>query len=264
MSYVIETKDLKKVYGLKGMGLAVLDGVNLKVEKGEFLGIMGPSGAGKTTLLNIISTIDEPTSGGYFFEGKDMKKIKGKELANFRKNKISFIFQDFNLLDTMSAQDNIALPLALSKVNHIEIIKRVNEVAGFLGLKDHLDKYPYQLSGGQKQRTAAARALITSPSVIFADEPTGALDSRSSAELLQCLTQLNEETKTTIIMVTHDAFAASYCRRIMFIKDGKIHAKLDKNGGRKEFFQRIMDMGASMNGAIDYYAQKEENRGDSK
>ena len=262
MSIVIETKNLKKVYGLKGMTSTALDGLDLQVEKGEFLGIMGPSGSGKTTLLNIISTIDEPTSGSYFFEETDMKRIKGRDLSTFRKNKIGFIFQDFNLLDTMSVQDNIALPLALSKVNHLEIIKKVNELAGFLGLKDHLSKYSYQLSGGQKQRTAAARALITSPSVIFADEPTGALDSKSAAELLQCLTDLNEKFKTTIIMVTHDAFAASYCRRIMFIKDGKIHAKLDKNRERKEFFQRIMDMGASMSGGTDYYGQKEENRRD--
>lgn len=256
---IIETKDLKKVYGSKGMTSVALDGIDLQVEKGEFLGIMGPSGAGKTTLLNIISTIDTASSGSYFFEGKDMARVKGKELASFRKNKISFIFQDFNLLDTMSVQDNIALPLALGKVNHSEIVRRVDEVAGFLGIKDHLKKYPYQLSGGQKQRTAAARALITSPAVIFADEPTGALDSKSSAELLQCLTELNEKFQTTIIMVTHDAFAASYCRRIMFIKDGRLHAKLDKNQGRREFFQRIMDMGASMSGGTDFYGQKEQN-----
>lgn len=256
---IIETKDLKKVYGSKGMTSVALDGIDLQVEKGEFLGIMGPSGAGKTTLLNIISTIDTASSGSYFFEGKDMARVKGKELASFRKNKISFIFQDFNLLDTMSVQDNIALPLALGKVNHSEIVRRVDEVAGFLGIKDHLKKYPYQLSGGQKQRTAAARALITSPAVIFADEPTGALDSKSSAELLQCLTELNEKFQTTIIMVTHDAFAASYCRRIMFIKDGRLHAKLDKNQGRREFFQRIMDIGASMSGGTDFYGQKEQN-----
>ncbi|MDV3429459.1 MAG: ABC transporter ATP-binding protein [Bacillota bacterium] len=251
MSIIIETKDLKKLYGSKGNIQAALSGVDLQVEKGEFLGIMGPSGAGKTTLLNIISTIDRETSGSYFFEGKDMSKVKGKELAEFRKNKIGFIFQDFNLLDTMTVQDNIALPLALGRVNHQEILNKVNETAGFLGLKDHLNKYPYQLSGGQKQRTAAARALMTNPSVIFADEPTGALDSKSSAELLSCLTGMNEKFNTTIIMVTHDAFAASYCRRIMFIKDGKIHAKIDKNKGRKEFFQRIMDMSASMGGDIN-------------
>jgi len=251
MSIIIETKDLKKLYGSKENISAALNGVDMQVEKGEFLGIMGPSGAGKTTLLNIISTIDKETSGSYFFEGKDMSKVKGKELAEFRKNKVGFIFQDFNLLDTMTVQDNIALPLALGRVNHQEILNRVNEIAGFLGLKDHLKKYPYQLSGGQKQRTAAARALMTNPSVIFADEPTGALDSKSSAELLSCLTSMNEKFNTTIIMVTHDAFAASYCRRIMFIKDGKIHAKIDKNKDRKEFFQRIMDMSASMGGEIN-------------
>jgi putative ABC transport system ATP-binding protein len=212
---------------------------------------MGPSGAGKTTLLNILSTIDRQTSGKYYFQGKDMAKVKGKELALFRKNKIGFIFQDFNLLDTMTVQDNIALPLALGKVNHREIINKVEKIAEFLGIKDHLNKYPYQLSGGQKQRTAAARALMTSPSVIFADEPTGALDSKSSSELLQCLSNMNEKYNTTIIMVTHDAFTASYCRRIMFIKDGKIHAKLDKDKSRKEFFKRIMDMATSMGGDAD-------------
>lgn len=251
MSIIIETKDLKKVYGLRGMSSTVLDGINLEIEEGEFLGIMGPSGAGKTTLLNIMSTIDTPTSGKYYFQGKDMSKVKGKELALFRKNKIGFIFQDFNLLDTMTIQDNIALPLALSKVNHREIIEKIEKISEFLGIKDHLNKYPYQLSGGQKQRAAAARALMTSPSVIFADEPTGALDSKSSAELLQCLSNMNKKFNTTIIMVTHDAFASSYCRRIMFIKDGKIHAKLDKNKSRKEFFKRIMDMVTSMGGEAD-------------
>ncbi len=214
---------------------------------------MGPSGAGKTTLLNIISTIDGATSGDYYFEGKDMSKVKGKALASFRKNKIGFIFQDFNLLDNMSVQDNIALPLALSKAEYSEIIRKVNEISDFLGLKEHLNKYPYQLSGGQKQRVAAARALMTMPSVVFADEPTGALDSKSAAELLRCLTDMNKKYKTTIIMVTHDAFAASYCRRIMFIKDGKIHATLDKNRDRKEFFHRIMDMVSSMSTGLDYY-----------
>lgn len=251
MSIVIETEDLRKVYGSKGMQYTALDGISLQVEKGEFLGIMGPSGAGKTTLLNILSTIDTPTSGSYLFEGNDMRKIKGKAVSEFRKNKIGFIFQDFNLIDTMCVQDNIALPLALGGADYGHIMKKVYEISEFLGLKDHLKKYPYQISGGQKQRVAAARALMTSPSVIFADEPTGALDSKSSAELLQCLGNLNEKFSTTIIMVTHDAFAASYCRRIMFIKDGKIHAELDKNNSRKEFFQRIMDMLASMGGEVN-------------
>ena len=251
MGIIIETKDLKKVYGSKGVKSVALDGIDMQVQKGEFLGIMGPSGAGKTTLLNILSTIDAKTGGSYYFEGKDMTGIKGKELADFRKNKIGFIFQDFNLLDTMTVEDNIALPLALGKVNHKIITDKVNEISTFLGLFEHLKKYPYQLSGGQKQRAAAARALMTSPAVIFADEPTGALDSKSSAELLGCLSDMNKKFGTTIVMVTHDAFAASYCRRIMFIKDGRIFAKLDRDKSRKEFFKRIIDMISSMGGNVN-------------
>ncbi|MCX7711660.1 MAG: ABC transporter ATP-binding protein [Clostridia bacterium] len=248
MSFVIETKDLKKEYGSKGVSFPALDGVDLSVDKGEFLGIMGPSGAGKTTLLNLLSTVDKPTSGKILFEGLDLGAMKDKELAKFRRNNVGFIFQDFNLLDNMSVEDNIALPLALSKVNHKEIGQKVLELSTFFGIDLHLKKYPYQLSGGQKQRVAAARAMITSPSVIFADEPTGALDSKSSAELLQCLSSMNERYRTTVIMVTHDAFAASYCKKILFLKDGKIHARLDKNESRKELFHRILDLLAAMGG----------------
>lgn len=251
MSIVIETKDLKKIYGSKLMSFTALDGINLNVEKGEFLGIMGPSGAGKTTLLNLLSTVDKPTTGNIYFENKDITELKNKDLALFRREKIGFIFQDFNLLDTMTIEDNIALPLALSKVNHNEITRKVKDLSNFFGIEEQLKKYPCELSGGQKQRVAAARALITSPSVIFADEPTGALDSKSSAELLQCLSNMNEKFNTTVIMVTHDAFSASYCRRILFIKDGKIHAKLDKNEGRKEFFKRIIDMLGALGGGVN-------------
>lgn len=251
MSIVIETKGLKKIYGSKLMSFTALDGINLNVEKGEFLGIMGPSGAGKTTLLNLLSTVDKPTTGNIYFENKDITELKNKDLALFRREKIGFIFQDFNLLDTMTIEDNIALPLALSKVNHNEITRKVKELSNFFGIEEQLKKYPCELSGGQKQRVAAARALITSPSVIFADEPTGALDSKSSAELLQCLSNMNEKFNTTVIMVTHDAFSASYCRRILFIKDGKIHAKLDKNEGRKEFFKRIIDMLGALGGGVN-------------
>lgn len=251
MGTVIETKDLGKIYGSKGMAFTALHDINLKVEEGEFLGIMGPSGAGKTTLLNLLSTIDGPTTGNIIFNGKDITKLKNKELSLFRRDEIGFIFQDFNLLDTMTAQDNIALPLALSKVNHKEIINKVNELSRFFGIDKHLRNYPYELSGGQKQRVAAARALITEPSVIFADEPTGALDSKASAELLQCFSSMNEKYNKTIIMVTHDAFAASYCKRILFIKDGKIHARIDKNESRKEFFQRILEMLAALGGAVN-------------
>ncbi|NMM63068.1 ABC transporter ATP-binding protein [Clostridium sp. P21] len=251
MSTVIETKDLGKIYGSKAVAFTALHGINLKVEEGEFLGIMGPSGAGKTTLLNLLSTIDVPTTGNIIFNGKDITQLKNKELSLFRRDKIGFIFQDFNLLDTMTVEDNIALPLALSKVNHKEIQNKVKQLSEFFGIDKHLKNYPYELSGGQKQRTAAARALITEPSVIFADEPTGALDSKSSAELLQCLSSMNEKFNKTVIMVTHDAFAASYCKRILFIKDGKIHARIDKNESRKEFFQRIIEMLAALGGAVN-------------
>lgn len=248
MAKVIETIDLKKVYGARENTYTALDGIDLEVEEGEFLGIMGASGAGKTTLLNLISTIDSPTSGEFFFKGKETQKMKNKELAKFRRDNIGFIFQDFNLLDNMTIEDNIALPLALNKVNSNEIRKKVRELSKFFGIEGQLLKYPYQISGGQKQRVATARALITSPAVIFGDEPTGALDSKSSADLLNCFTRMNEQFKTTIIMVTHDAFAASYCKRILFIKDGKIYARLDKNKDRKEFFKRILDFVASMGG----------------
>lgn len=253
MKIVLETQKLGKVYGTKEATCVAIEDIDLKVYKGEFLGIMGPSGAGKTTLLNILSTIDRPTFGEIYYEGKNILNMKNKDLSIFRRNNIGFIFQDFNLLDSMSVEDNIALPLALSKINPGEIKGKTEKLSGFFGLKDQLKKYPYQLSGGQKQRTAAARALVTSPSIVFADEPTGALDSKSSQELLQCLSQMNEEFNTTIILVTHDAFAASYCKRILFLKDGKIHARIDKDLSRKEFFKRIIDFLGSMGGGIDEF-----------
>ncbi|HSH36192.1 ABC transporter ATP-binding protein, partial [Schnuerera sp.] len=191
------------------------------------------------------------TSGKIYYECKDIGNMKNKELSLFRRNNIGFIFQDFNLLDSMSVEDNIALPLALSKVNAREIRNKVKKLSHFFGIEDQIKKYPYQLSGGQKQRVAAARALITSPSIVFADEPTGALDSKSSQELLQSLVKMNKEFDTTIIMVTHDAFAASYCKRILFLKDGKIHARIDKDSSRKEFFKRIIDFLGSMGGGVD-------------
>lgn len=247
---IIKTQDLKKDYGSKGMKFQALRGIDIEVETGEFLAIMGPSGSGKTTLLNLLSTIDKPSSGKVIFDGTDIFKIKSEELARFRRDKIGFVFQDFNLLDNMTIMDNIALPLALNKINHKEIISKVNELASFFGIEEQLPKRPYQLSGGQKQRAAAARALIMNPSVIFADEPTGALDSKSSAELLECFRKLNSQYGTTIIMVTHDAFAASYCSRIMFLKDGAIHARIDRTGNRKELFHQILDMLGAMGGAI--------------
>jgi len=248
MSIIIETNELKKVFGQRGVEFAALKGINLNVEKGEFLGVMGPSGSGKTTLLNLISTIDKQTSGKIFFNGQDMANIKNKDLSRFRRDNIGFIFQDYNLLDNMLIEDNISLPLALNKVPHKLIKEKVVKLSNFFGIEGQLKKYPYQLSGGQKQRAAAARALITSPTVVFADEPTGALDSKSATELLNCLTDMNTKFNTTIIMVTHDAFAASFCKRVLFLADGQIHAKINQNTSRKELYERILTMMASLGG----------------
>lgn len=209
---------------------------------------MGPSGAGKTTLLNMVATIDRPTSGSIRIDGADPAKMNEEQLASFRRNKLGFIFQDFNLLDTLTIRENIILPLALAHVQVSEIERRGYETALMLGIEDILNKYPYEVSGGQQQRTAAARAIIHKPSLILADEPTGALDSKSSAGLLQCLSELNERNSASIMLVTHDAFAASYCSRILFIKDGSLFTELIKGGSRKEFFSKILDVLAVMGG----------------
>ncbi len=248
MDSIIQTHQLKKVYGQKGVQFAALKGIDLEVEKGEFLSIMGPSGSGKTTLLNLLSTIDKQTSGSIFFNGRDLSKIHTKDISRFRRDNIGFIFQDYNLLDNMTIQDNVALPLALNKVSHNDIKQKVDRLSRFFGIEEQLKKYPYQLSGGQKQRTAAARALITSPAVVFADEPTGALDSKSATELLNCFADMNEKLGTTVIMVTHDAFAASFSKRVLFLADGQIHAKLYKDTSRKELYQRILSMMSSLSG----------------
>jgi len=248
LNNIIETLELKKVYGQRGVEFHALKGIDLCVEKGEFLSIMGPSGSGKTTLLNLLSTIDKQTSGKLSFDGKDISNIKNKDLSRFRRDNIGFMFQDYNLLDNMSVEDNISLPLALNKVPHKQIKEKVDKLSKFFGIEAQIKKYPYQLSGGQKQRVAAARALITSPTVIFADEPTGALDSKSASELLNCLVDMNIKFNTTIIMVTHDAFAASFCKRVLFLADGQIHAKLNQNTTRKELYQRILTMMVSLGG----------------
>ena len=213
---VLEIKNLVKTYGTKGFQTKVLKGLNLTVNKHDFIAIMGPSGSGKTTLLNI------------------------------RKDKIGFIFQDYNLLDTMTLQDNIALPLSLNGVSSRKCIDKTDQLANMFGLKEHLNKYPYQLSGGQKQRGATCRALITNPEIIFADEPTGALDSKSSHDLLECLKLVNDNGQATILMVTHDAFSASYAKEVYILSDGAIKCKLTKGQSRKEFYDRIIDMQASM------------------
>ncbi len=240
---VLKVSNIEKYYGNKGNLTKAIDDISFSVNKGEFVGIMGASGSGKTTLLNCISTIDRVTSGHIHIEDREITSIKSKALSKFRRETLGFIFQDFNLLDTLTAYENIALALTISNVNHKEIDKRVKEVSKNLDIDEVLNKYPYEMSGGQKQRVASARAIITNPSLVLADEPTGALDSRSAKMLLDSLEDLNEKLGATIMMVTHDAFTASYASRILFIKDGKIFNELVRGrDSRKEFFNRIIEV----------------------
>ena len=243
METVLSVSNVEKYYGSKGNITKAVDNISFEVEKGEFIGIMGPSGSGKTTLLNCIATIDHVTSGHIIINEKDITRIKKNNLSKFRREDLGFIFQDFNLLDTLTAYENIALALTISKVAPKQIEASVKEVAEKLEITDILKKYPYQMSGGQKQRVAAARALITNPTLILADEPTGALDSKSSRMLLDSMTKLNQDYHATIMMVTHDAFSASYANRTLFIKDGKIYNEIRKgNDTRKDFFNRIIEV----------------------
>jgi putative ABC transport system ATP-binding protein len=228
-----------------------IDDMSFQVFKGEFVGVMGPSGSGKTTLLNIISTIDEVSSGYIYIDGTDLTKISQKDIAKFRRENLGFIFQDFNLLDTLTIHENIALALTIKRHKKQEIDSKVKAVAEELGIGDILQKYPYEVSGGQKQRCACARALITDPKLILADEPTGALDSRSAQMLIEMISHLNKELGATILMVTHDSFTASYCDRILFIKDGKIFTELLKGqNNRKQFFNQILDVVALLGGDV--------------
>lgn len=243
MKTILSVENIEKYYGNRGNITKAIDNISFKVQEGEFVGVMGPSGSGKTTLLNCISTIDTVTSGHIHINDLDITKLKRNDLSSFRRKELGFIFQDFNLLDTLTAYENIALALTIQKVNPKDIDQRIQEVSKRLNIQDTLSKYPYQLSGGQKQRVASARALITNPSLILADEPTGALDSKSARMLLDCIESLNEEFHATIMMVTHDAFTASYAHRILFIKDGKIFNEIiRKNQSRKEFFNQIMEV----------------------
>lgn len=249
MKTILQASNVQKIYGTKENQYKALEDIDLEVKESEFIGIMGPSGAGKSTLLNILSTIDTPSSGEIVIAGQNIVKMNEEQLSDFRRNQLGFIFQDYNLLDTLTVKENILLPLALSKVPAKEIEARVHEIADTFGIRDILDKYPYHISGGQKQRTAASRAIVANPSLILADEPTGALDSKSATSLLESLTLLNERHGSTIMMVTHDAFAASFCKRILFIKDGKMYAEIHKlQQSRQEFFQKILDVLASLGG----------------
>ena len=251
MSEILSVSELKKVYGKGGAVTHALDGVSLSLEAGEFVGVMGPSGSGKTTLINCVSTIDRPTSGSIVIDGKELTRLKGKALAKFRRERLGFIFQDCNLLDTLTAYENIALSLSIIRAPAQRIDKRVREMADLLGIADCLNKYPYQMSGGQQQRCAAARAMVTRPALVLADEPTGALDSKSSQLLLDRLDELNRELGATILMVTHDAFTASCCRRVVFLRDGRLFLELHRgNDSRKVFFQKIIQVVTEMGGGM--------------
>ena len=243
MENILTVNNIEKYYGGKSNITKAIDNISFTIDKGEFVGIMGPSGSGKTTLLNCISTIDTVTTGNIIINGYDITKLKSKKLENFRKNELGFIFQDFNLLDTLTAYENIALALTIQGKKPKEIDSLIKSIVENLGISSILNKYPYEMSGGQKQRVASARAIVTNPSLILADEPTGALDSKSSRLLLDSIENLNERLKATILMVTHDAFTASYAHRILFIKDGKIFNELIRgNDSRKEFFDRIIEV----------------------
>ncbi len=249
MKTIVDAKRIKKVYGARGNVFTALDGIDLTVQEGEFVGIMGPSGAGKSTLLNVLATIDEPTSGQITIDGISITKMSEEQLSAFRRDKLGFIFQDYHLLDTLTVKENIILPLAIAKRNVHELEKRVHEVADKFGISSILDKYPYQISGGQKQRTAACRAIVGKPSLILADEPTGALDSKSATDLLESLKDLSEQDRATILLVTHDPFAASYCQRVLFIKDGQLFTELVKGKeSRKAYFNKLLDVLAALGG----------------
>lgn len=255
MENILKIDKIEKYYGSRASLTKAIDNISFEVEKGEFVAIMGASGSGKTTLLNCISTIDKVTSGHIYVAGCDITKLKGNALNKFRRETLGFIFQDFNLLDTLTAYENIALALSIQNVSVKDIDKRIKKVAEELDIKDVLKKYPYQMSGGQKQRVASARAIITDPKLILADEPTGALDSKSSKMLLERFNYLNEKLEATILMVTHDAFTASYATRVIFIKDGKIFNEIHKGDStRKEFFDKIIDvvtlLGGDLNDAL--------------
>lgn len=251
MRELLKIEKIEKYYGTKGTVTKAVDNISFSVEEGEFVGIMGPSGSGKTTLLNCISTIDKATTGKIFLKETELGTLKGKKLERFRQKELGFIFQDFNLLDTLNAFENIALALTIQRVPSEEIESRIRDLSKKLGILDILHKYPYQISGGEKQRVASARALVRNPSLILADEPTGALDSKSSRILMNSFEVLNEDLKATILMVTHDAYTASYANRILFIKDGRIFNELIRGTDtRKEFFSRIMEVVTFLGGDI--------------
>ncbi len=249
MESLLQVKHVEKIFGKGANTFKALDNISFMIEHGEFVGIMGPSGAGKSTLLHVLATIDTPSKGDIYIENDNIAKMKEEQLSDFRRDHLGFIFQDYNLLDSLTVRENIVLPLAIAKLPVKEIDVKVDSMAKAFGIETILDKYPYQVSGGQKQRTASCRALVSNPKLIFADEPTGALDSKSATDLLKILSSLNEKQETTIMMVTHDAFAASFCRRILFISDGRLSGEMNRGTlSRKEFYQLILDKLAQLGG----------------
>ena len=249
MGVILKLEHIQKYYGSRGNITRAIRDISFSVEKGEFLGIMGTSGSGKTTLLNCISTIDTVSAGHIYLEGVDVTEMKPKSLAGFRRENLGFVFQDFNLLDTLTISENIALALSINKVPAREVESRISDIAGKLNISGILDKYPYQVSGGQRQRCACARAIVGNPKLLLADEPTGSLDSHSSQMLLATIQSINEQLGATILMVTHDAFTASYANRILFLQDGEILTELRKGSDdRGGFFHKILDVLTMMGG----------------
>jgi len=253
---VVSVQHISKVYGHRLNVVNALNDISFEIEPGEFVGIMGPSGAGKTTLLNMIATIDRPTHGRVLIKDQEVTKMREAKLANFRRQYLGFIFQDFNLLNSLTIRENILLPLALDKLSVAVIESRLKKVSRILGISGLLERYPEEVSIGQRQRVACGRAMITNPALLLADEPTGSLDSKAATELLLYLTEINQQEKTTILLVTHDAFTASYCRRILFIKDGQLFAEIVRSGDRQQFFNQIIDMQATIGGGGRYNAVK--------
>ena len=245
---ILKVSNLSKIYGSKVISNA-LKNINFSIEDGEFVGIMGPSGSGKTTLLNLISTIDKPTSGKIILADKEPHKLKGDELALFRRRELGFVFQDYNLLETLTIAENIVLPLTLENVPVKEQDEKLKKVSKILGIEHLLDKRTFEVSGGQAQRAAIARALINNPSIVLADEPTGNLDSKAARDVMELLEKINNENKVTTMMVTHDPVAASYCHRILFIKDGEIYNEIYKGDNRAKFYQEIMDVLSLLGGS---------------
>ncbi|MBN2897967.1 MAG: ABC transporter ATP-binding protein [Clostridia bacterium] len=253
MSRILSVENIEKYYGGRGIVTKAVDGLTFSVDEGEYIGIMGASGSGKTTLLNCIATIDSVTSGKIHIEGQDISNMKASSLSKFRREKLGFVFQDFNLLDTLTAYENIALALTILKLPFETIDKRVTAITTFLNIDHIMNKYPYELSGGEKQRVATARAIITNPTLVLADEPTGALDSKSARTLLDSFKKLNEKMASTILMVTHDAYTASHCKRILFIKDGKLFCELNRgDANRKAFFEQIMEVVGLLGGELSH------------